>query len=209
MHKSKLIFAVAAILALFSLSAQAKLYKWVDENGVTHYGSTIPPRYAGQKSEELQNGMVVPNTPKPATSTGKVKQPPKQLTPAQIEQKRRDNALLGTYDSPDEIDRAMNRELRQVDAQMSSINIQLQTAQEDLKGLSQQKSELEKAHRPVGKLLQERLDQVNRRLAQLNASKAQTEAKKQKIRASYSADKKRFIELTTAKPSDQDQSQGQ
>lgn len=204
MHKSKLIFAVAAMLALFSLSAQAKLYKWVDENGVTHYGSTIPPRYAGQKSEELQNGMVV--QPKPNLDQGKKKTTaPKELTPAQIEQKRRDNALLGTYDSPDEIDRAMNRELQQADARMESINIQLQTAQEDLKGLNQQKSDLVKAHRPVGKLLQDRIDQVNRRLTQLNASKSETETEKEKIRASYSSDKKRYIELTTAKPSDQDQ----
>jgi len=45
----------------FSLPAAAKLYnKWVDENGTTHYGETIPPEYADKDRAELNKaGRVV------------------------------------------------------------------------------------------------------------------------------------------------------
>lgn len=33
--------------------AQAKLFKWVDENGNVHYGDKIPPQYAKQHHKEL------------------------------------------------------------------------------------------------------------------------------------------------------------
>lgn len=204
MAKKVILYGISVLLAAFSLAAEAKYYKWVDKDGVTQYGSVIPPEYAGQKTEQLDNGRVVEDKPKPVPGQTKAK-PPKELTPAEIEQKRRDDALIGSYSSPDEIDRAMERELQQADARIDSINLQLQTSQEDLNGLNQQKSDLEKAKRPVGKLLQDRIEQVARRLQQLRASKVQTENEKNQIRARYTADKKRFIELSNAKPKDLDQ----
>ena len=37
-----------------------QMYKWVDENGVTHYGQTIPPEYRDQAAEEMnRRGMTV------------------------------------------------------------------------------------------------------------------------------------------------------
>jgi len=47
MTKSKLLIALIAGLT-FCLPASAKMYKWVDDKGTTHYGETIPPEYAGK-----------------------------------------------------------------------------------------------------------------------------------------------------------------
>lgn len=41
--KFKIIIASAFILALFSLSAQAKIYRWTDTNGVVHFSQLPPP----------------------------------------------------------------------------------------------------------------------------------------------------------------------
>ena len=51
----------ALILGLtFSLPVSAKLYKWVDDDGVTHYGEVVPPEYANKDKVELdKNGRVV------------------------------------------------------------------------------------------------------------------------------------------------------
>jgi predicted RNase H-like nuclease (RuvC/YqgF family) len=38
----------------FALSADAKLYKWVDENGVPHYSNTAPPE-AGQVETRVES----------------------------------------------------------------------------------------------------------------------------------------------------------
>ena len=37
-----------AVVAIFSFSVSAQVYKWTDENGVTHFGSQPPP---GQNDE--------------------------------------------------------------------------------------------------------------------------------------------------------------
>ena len=44
----KKIFLVVALI-LFSLSASADIYKWVDANGKVHYSNTPPPNVKGTK----------------------------------------------------------------------------------------------------------------------------------------------------------------
>ena len=57
--KSGLLLAFIVGLT-FSLPAAAKLYKWVDDQGITHYGETIPPEYAHKDRAELnKSGRVV------------------------------------------------------------------------------------------------------------------------------------------------------
>ena len=51
-----LVFVLAAML--FTTAAQAaKMYKWVDDNGVTHYSTRQPPRENSDKTQ-LQGGSV-------------------------------------------------------------------------------------------------------------------------------------------------------
>src|SRR5579863_4624666 len=37
------------------------LYKWVDSQGVTHYGDQVPPEYAGQDQQVINSQGVVIN----------------------------------------------------------------------------------------------------------------------------------------------------
>ena len=37
---------IALILIFLALPVQAELYKWVDDNGVTHFSNTAPPKHA-------------------------------------------------------------------------------------------------------------------------------------------------------------------
>src|SRR6266403_3106085 len=59
--------SVLLLLATTSFSAGAapssgrKLYKWVDEQGVTHYGDHIPPEYAAQEKQVINSQGVVIN----------------------------------------------------------------------------------------------------------------------------------------------------
>lgn len=56
--------AVAIVLFLFSISAlnpaQARMYRWVDENGQVHYSDRIPPKYANKERKEFDTeGRVI------------------------------------------------------------------------------------------------------------------------------------------------------
>lgn len=58
------------ILLFTFISAQAKMYKWVDENNVTHYSSTPPP---DRKTKEVEN--IDESAPGPSDSRGNSSMP--------------------------------------------------------------------------------------------------------------------------------------
>jgi hypothetical protein len=108
----KLVWIICAtvLMATSSLSAGAaesngrKLYKWVDEQGVTHFGDRVPPEYASQEQHVINSQGV-------ETERIEAQRTPEQM--AIEEQKRldaeqranRDRNLLNTYVSVAEIER--------------------------------------------------------------------------------------------------------
>ena len=56
--KNILVNASIVATLLLSAPAYAELYKWVDENGVIHYGDHIPPEYAKDRHERFNEGGV-------------------------------------------------------------------------------------------------------------------------------------------------------
>src|SRR5574337_94410 len=57
--------ALTATLAGGVLAQQQngpKLYKWVDKNGVTHYGSSVPPEYANQQAAQKATDQMLLDT---------------------------------------------------------------------------------------------------------------------------------------------------
>ena len=112
MQKSGLILLLALGLSCGALAQDARVYKWVDENGVTHYGDSVPAEYAELPKEVInEHGVAVGHLAGKKTA--------EQLEAERIEEKRRmavelqrraDRALLATYLSVDEI--MMHRDRR-------------------------------------------------------------------------------------------------
>lgn len=194
MLKSKLLLAVALPLALYSVAAEAKLYKWVDEHGETHYGQTIPPEYAGEKKVQIEGGMEVKDKPQAAAPAKAKQAAPK--TPQEIEQERHDKALLATYANEGEIDDALNRSLQSVNARMEGLTPQLKSAQEDLSGYLKERDAAAAAGKPADKGLQEQITQATHRVSTLKSAVAAAEAEAEKIKARFQADKERYRQLT-------------
>jgi len=112
---SLLCASVLLVASSFAASAPAptngrKLYKWVDEQGITHYGDQIPPEYATQEQHVI-NAQGVELQRVEAQKT------PEQL--AEEDQRRldaergaaRDKNLLNTYVSVQEIERLRDQRL--------------------------------------------------------------------------------------------------
>ncbi len=190
MAKTKLLFGAAALMCLFSMVAlaeKAKIYKCYDKNGTLQIYSVPPPECASQLPKKKE--QPGDNKPKPA----------EELTPEQIEQQRRDNALLGTYTTEKEIDDALKRNLLQVDARINTIQMQIKTQQEDVDRYNKEKADMQKAGKPVDKGLQEEIVGANARLARLQNELSRAQAESEAIKARFAADKQRFIELTAPK----------
>ena len=114
MKTSATVIAIALAFACAATADNAssgrKLYKWVDAQGVTHYGDQIPPGYASQERQVINSQGV---------EVGRVEA---QKSPEQIaaeEQKKadaaqrqaRDRNLLNTYVSVQEIERLRDQRL--------------------------------------------------------------------------------------------------
>jgi len=110
MRLKKIAWTLCAVILLASPGFAAgaangrTLYKWVDEQGVTHYGDHIPPEYAAQEK-------LVINSQGVEISRLEAQKSPEALAAedqkrAEAEQSRnRDRNLLNTYASVQEIER--------------------------------------------------------------------------------------------------------
>ena len=191
---------LAFALALADAAAAAKIYKWTDERGVTHYGESIPPEYKDSPAAVMQGGITVrkidaatsPNQHK-TTTDDKAAREEKQRA---FEQRRRDLALVNTYTSTKEIDDARDRTLQIPLQAIRSLDPRLKKAQERLNALQRQATGLAESGKQVPDgLSQDIADQkaeVDGFKAELDRHQAQVQA----IRAKYDEDKKRYVELT-------------
>lgn len=104
------LLAAAICCAHAAESNSKKVYKWVDEHGITHYGDRIPPEYASQE-QHVVNSLGI------ETARIEAQKTPEQL--AAEEQKkleaeqaaRRDKNLLNTYGSVAEIEHLRDQRL--------------------------------------------------------------------------------------------------
>jgi predicted nucleic acid-binding Zn-ribbon protein len=200
MTQLKLITAFIAGIA-FSFPVAAKMYKWVDDKGTTHYGETIPPEYANKDRSELgKSGRVIEKkevlTPEERRANEQAGIKKRADEEAALEQKRRDKALVNTYSNEKEIDLARNRNLQQVEARIDSINSQLKMANNNLLAFQKEADALAKAGKKIHPSLQEDLKESQERLAKLQQDLEKAKAEKATLDARYDADKARYKELT-------------
>src|SRR6266478_3251133 len=80
------------------------LYKWVDEQGVTHYGDHIPPEYASQEKQVI-NSQGVEISRLEAQKSPEVLAAEEQKRAEAEQSRNRDRNLLNTYASVQEIER--------------------------------------------------------------------------------------------------------
>ena len=204
MYVSRMVFLVGLVLAfaLADAAAAAKIYKWTDEKGVTHYGESIPPEYKDQGAAEMtMQGITVrkwdpASKAEPRKTTEEKAAHEREEKQRAFEQRRRDMALVNTYTSPKEIDDARDRTLQLPIQAIHALDSRLKKAQEKLKALEEQVASLTKAGKRVpdglGQDIVEQQAEVDVIKAEIDRHQAQVQA----VKTKYEEDKKRYLELT-------------
>ncbi|RFC37003.1 MAG: protein of unknown function (DUF4124) [Candidatus Nitrotoga sp. LAW] len=188
------------IAVAFSTTAEAKLYKWVDDKGVTHYGEVIPPEYTNKsnallsdKGRLIKRNEEINNTERRANEKDEAK---KRIdNEANLELSRKDNALLNTFSNEKEIDLARDRNLHQIESLISSIQSLQRTAREGLKNYQQEAEGIKRVGRKLPVSLQADITEGENKLAKLQLDLVKAQEKVASVKASYEADKMRFREL--------------
>jgi hypothetical protein len=196
---------LALALALADAAAAAKIYKWTDERGVTHYGEVIPPEYKDQAAQEMSpqgitlrklDAVNATNTPEQRKAAEEKAAREREEKQRAFEQRRRDVALVNTYTSAQEIDAARERTLQLPSQAIRGLEPRLKKAQDRLVSLEQQAAGLVKAGKRVpdgveSDIVDQKIE-VDTIRAEIERNKAQIEI----IKSKYEQDKKRYLEVT-------------
>lgn len=194
-------FSLLLILLASFPAAAGKLYSWVDEQGKTHYGNTVPPQYAQQGSAELdRKGAVVKKTDAALTpEQRKAKEEElaqqKEEEKKKLEQKRRDKALLNTYTTEKEIDLVRDRNLQQGELQLQSMELRSKQVQPRLDQARKRADALDAKKKPLPLDLQQELEEAEKEMRRLQEMTKQKRMEMDAIRARFEDDRKRFREL--------------
>lgn len=205
MFKHRLVLVTLLSSLAWTAPAAAKLFKWVDEHGTTHYGETIPPEYANRSSQTMDSKGNVKNRtdqfdPEKQRLSQEAAEKKKLEDEAAVEQTRHDNALLSTYSNEKEIDLARNRSLQLLEARVSSFSTMAKSAQEAADANSREVADLKKAGKNVPKSLLDDAAASDARLERLNKDLAQSQLEITNVKSRFDADMARFRELKGIAP---------
>ncbi len=210
MKSRKFVFFI--FIALLSVSALAfagtgpKLYKWVDKDGITHYGSTIPPEYASQQTEQIDaQGNVVKvqaaeKTPEQLAAEQKAQQQATQQAQVDAAQQAHDKVLLDTYTSTAGMNRDRDSKLSSIDAQVNVFIGTITGLQTTLADLQDRSNELASKNQPVTPKLQKQIDDTKAQLITNQQQLLKEQQNKQEVSAQFTNDIARFKQLTAAPP---------
>jgi hypothetical protein len=171
--------------------AYAKIVKWVDSKGVTHYGDKLPPQEAGRSNSVLNNSGMVVKKNEPSINTAAKAEADQKLA----EQSRIDSSLLASYSSEDEIDLAKNRNTKADETALDGLNRYLKTLNASLLKNIQTVADLQKRKQKVPAGL---VDEIKITQAEVKKTLANIETTKKSIAdisLRYDNEKKRYAEL--------------
>lgn len=137
--------AIAALMASAPAAAQ-KVYRWVDKDGVVHYGDSIPPEYANHDRNILnQHGVAVgfeegEITPEERAEIERREAEEQARLAARAEATRRDNMLLETYLSVEDIEDLRDRRLELLESQIKVTELYLTNLRKRLVALQEEAS---------------------------------------------------------------------
>jgi len=198
------ILATIVALAAEPASAQQGVYKCKDSKGKTYYTQTPPAECLGKEMDELsKQGRVVKKreaalTPEQIAAREAEEKRKKEEEERAKEEKRKNQALLNTYSSEKDIEDGRQRALRQAAEATKEIEKRIEEAQKRAQKLAAEKEFY--AKKPMPKKLQ---DDIKNNEIDLKGQQDAIAAKKKElgdINAKYDEDKRRYLELTGAKP---------
>lgn len=185
-----LLAGLIAAPAMAQSKGGGKIVCWKDKSGkVVGCGDTVPPEYQGGATKELDSRGVTRKTTDSADVVAKRKQQDaeaaKQKAEEQkrgAEQKRQDSALLNTFANENEVDAKRDREL-------ADIEVQITQFQGALKGATARYNEAKSRN------AKEDMARASAEQDKFEKSIAAKKKEKEEIGQKYAAQKKRFVEL--------------
>jgi hypothetical protein len=165
------LFTLSVVLFSCAFSAQAKMYKWVDENGQMHFGDKIPQKYLAKEHEELnERGMKVKHKEAEKNAQEKaeeqhLEQERKKAALEAQKKKKMDRVLLDAYDSENDLIIARDSRLEAVASQIQLSEAIISESNTKIKSMEERVAEIKVSGREVPDNLYVSLDNERQQVA--------------------------------------------
>ena len=189
MHKFLWVLTATLMLNSLPASADAKIVKWVDSKGVTHYGDR-PPSFEESKSNVEMNkqGMI---TKKNSAASPKNTEQDLQ----QQQQARKDKILLESYTNANEIDLARDRNLEMSKAALTSLASQKESVTARLTRNKEIADGFKKRNKALPANLDKEFKEAAAQSGRIDKQVADHKLAMTQTRKNYAEDKARYLML--------------
>ncbi len=202
MRLSVFVVLSCLVLPLSAAAQQNATYRWVDDDGVIHYGDSIPPEYAEKPKQVLnEQGVAVQHLEGKKTAEElEAERVAEELRQKQELQRRADMALLATYVNVSEIEMHRDRRIELFQAQARVTELYLRNLRNRLDKL---RSEVGR-YKPyssdpdattVDPSLVEEINETEGAIARHEGNLLKYQSEEEKIKKRFEIDINRFMAL--------------
>ncbi|MFL1453868.1 DUF4124 domain-containing protein [Marinobacter sp. GN3S48] len=189
---------IASALLLAATAAEARMYRYTDENGQIVISNTIPQE-ASRRGYDILNskGRVIDSVdPAPTAEEIAAREAREQHEEAERIQREKDQALLKRFSHPDQAVRAMHRKIRELEGlnQLKRGNISVIVSQLDNE--EGRAADMERAGRDIPESMLEKIRRLEAQIHDIEQEIALQKSEIQSLRDDFEADIKRLETLT-------------
>jgi hypothetical protein len=203
----RFLLASASILLLSSLTAQAGLYRWVDEAGEVHFSDKVPVAASRKAVSEMNKNGVVQKTVDPeAEALAKLKYKEDTIEREKLEKieenrlekiavlKKRDDYLLSTYENKEEITNSFISKIKLMKGNAAILDAQTLILEKRLISMEKQHSLVKNKSRK--ETLESKIINIAETISQYKKALIQNKEERTILSKNYKTDLNRYINLT-------------
>lgn len=195
------ILAAAALIAMPLQSQAARLYKWVDDQGNTHYGDKVPPEYSKQERKVLNDQGVqvdkldAAKTPEQIAEERRLEQKRREEERKLAEQKAHDRMLLATFTTEDDMILTRDGKIAAIESVIRITQGRIQKLKQTIEQYTRQAANLERTGKPVPDDLHNQITQARNQVESYQQFIRAKHQEQEAIREQFEDDIRRFREL--------------
>lgn len=198
------VIAAVLVAALSALPAAAqtdkkggkKIQCWTDKNGARMCGDRVPPEYAGEKRDVVQQGRVVDTID--ASKTADEREAEKRRLAAEEAKKKQaqyDRALLEMYRNQEDITAMRDERISLVDSRLQAAQKNAADTDKSLAGLRARADAAAKKDEPEDPKLAKQIRQFEKAQQQNAAGLDRLNKERESLRVKFERDYLRYAEL--------------
>ena len=190
---------LALLLAAGPAAAGGLIKCWVNKEGIRECGQVVPPEYAQQRIEIINDRGIVVDVIEAAKSRAQLAREAAERR-RRAEQKRRDAILLNTFTTERDIELARKSRIQAIESIIAITNSNTRSLKANLAKVQKRAADFERAGEKPPKALFEEMENLKRQIKDNEDFVAKKQRDIIALEKRFDADLKRFRELKGRAP---------